>query len=94
MLVTHPVSYIPLSASGVVKASPGDFYGIVVVASTTAILQVWDNASAGSGVPLYASVTALTAGQVITFNGIAIKAKNGLFLTLVSGTGTFNVLFD
>jgi len=93
MLATQPVSYIQLSADGVVKSMPGELYGIVVLASGTGILRVFDNASAASGTEIYNSVTALTAGQVVHFGGLGIRAKNGLYLDLVSGTATVNVLF-
>lgn len=93
MLNTQPVSYIQLSADGVVKAMPGELYGVVVTASATGIIRIFDNASAASGTELYNSVSALTAGTVVTFAGLGIKAKNGLYMDLVSGTATVNVLF-
>lgn len=94
MLTNLSVSYGQLAASGVVKASPGELYGIVVTASTAGIVRIFDNASAASGTELYNSVVALTAGQVVTFGGIGIRAKRGLYLELVSGTATVNVLFQ
>lgn len=93
MLITQPVSYIQLSADGVVKAMSGELYGIIVTASTTGIIRIFDNPSAASGTEIYNSVAALTAGQVITFGGLGIEAKTGLYLDLVSGTATVNVLF-
>jgi len=90
---TNPVSYIQLSADGVVKASPGELYGVTVIASSTGIIRVYDNASAASGTLLWSSVSAVTAGSVIHFGGNGIKAKNGLFFDLVSGTATVNVLY-
>jgi hypothetical protein len=93
MLVTQQVQYAQASASGVIDNAPGEFYGIVVVASTTAIIQIYDNASAASGTLIYDSVTAVSAGQVIHFGGAGIKSKNGLYLNIVSGTGTFNILY-
>ena len=92
-MITQPVRYSQVTASGVINGRPGELYGIIAVASTTAIVQVWDNATAGSGNLLYASVAALTAGQVVTFNGLGIQASAGLYFTLVSGTGTFNILY-
>lgn len=93
MLVSFPVSYANLSANGVIKAGPGELYGIVVTASAAGIIQVFDNASAASGTVLYASSGAVSAGQIITFNSLGIKAKNGLFFNLVSGTVTVNALY-
>ena len=93
MLVTQPVSYKQLSANGVVKANAGAVYGIIVTASTSGIIKIFDNPSAASGTEIYSSVTAVTAGQVITFGGIGIAAKTGIFFQLVSGTATVNILF-
>ncbi len=93
MFATLPVSYTQLSANGVVKAAPGELYGFVVTASTLGIIRVFDNASAASGTEIYNSVAALTAGQVVTFNGLGIRAKNGLYFNLVSGTATVNILY-
>jgi hypothetical protein len=52
MLVTQPVSYIQLAADGVVKNMPGELYGIVVLASGTGIIRIFDHASAASGTEL------------------------------------------
>lgn len=93
MNVLQPIAYRQLSADGVVKGSPGSLYGVVVTASTTGIIRIFDNASAASGTELYNSVTALAAGAVVTFGGLGIQASNGLYMDLVSGTGTFNVLY-
>lgn len=93
MIATQPVQYIQLSADGVVKGTRGELYGIVVLASSTGIVRIFDNPSAATGTELYNSVSALTAGQVITFAGLGIQAKTGLFLDLVSGTATVNVLY-
>lgn len=93
MLNTQPVSYTQLSADGVVKAAPGELYGLVVTASSTGIVRIFDNASAASGTEIYNSVSALTAGAVITFGGSGIRAKNGLYFDLVSGTATVNILY-
>lgn len=93
MIINQPVSYIQLSADGVVKNMPGELYGVVVTASTSGIVRIFDSASAASGTELYNSVTALTAGQVVTFGGVGIRAKNGLYFDLVSGTATVNVLY-
>lgn len=79
------------TSSGVVKARKGEFYGIVVIASASGLITIYDNASAGSGTKLYEKTMA--AGDVVTFGGLGIAASNGLYMTLVSGTITANILY-
>ena len=93
MIITHPVPYVQLSASGVIKAGPGYWDGAIVIASAALIFKIFDNPSAASGTVLYDSSTAVTAGQIITLGGIGIQAKTGLFFSITSGTGTVNVMY-
>ncbi len=78
------------SASGVVKDKRGEFYGLVVTASSSALVTIYDNVAA-SGTILYTKT--LSAGEVVHFGGVGMAAGNGIYFQLVSGTGTVNVLY-
>lgn len=84
-------SYSNKTADGSVKASAGVLYGIVCTASSSGVIRLFDN-TAGSGTELYNSVSAITAGAVISFPA-GILFNTGLYFDLVSGTGTFNILY-
>ena len=73
-----------------VKTGPAGFYGLTVVASSSATVTVYDNTSA-TGDVLYAK-DSLTKGDTLNFGGIGIAAKKGLHV-VVGGTGTVNILY-
>ena len=78
------------AAAATVKSGPAALYGIVVTASTSGTVTVYDN-TAASGTVLFTK-SSLTVGDVIHFGGLAIAAKNGLHV-VVGGTGTVNVMY-
>jgi hypothetical protein len=84
-------SYSNKTSDGSVKASAGVLYGIVCTASSSGVIRLFDN-TAGSGTEIYNSVSAITAGAVISFPA-GILFNTGLYFDLVSGTGTFNILY-
>jgi hypothetical protein len=76
----------------VIKGGPGRVASLsvmVALAGSGGVLEVWDNASAGSGTPLYelavSNSTYNVAGQVIA---IGLPAANGIYVTNASGTIT------
>ena len=76
----------------VIKAGPGRLAQLTVIAALAGsggVLEVWDNASGGSGTPLYslpvANSTLNVAGTVIP---IGLPAANGIYVTNASGTIT------
>jgi hypothetical protein len=75
-----------------VKAAPGRLVKLTVItalAGAGGVLEVWDNASAGSGTPLFAlpvSNTTLNVGGTVIPIGVA--ALNGIYVTNASGTIT------
>lgn len=71
-----------------VKTGPAGFFGLTVVASTSASVTVYDNTSA-AGTVLYTK-SSLAVGEVIHFGGKAYAANNGLHV-VVGGTGTVNI---
>lgn len=78
------------AAASTVKTGPAGLYGIIVTASTSGTVTIYDNTVA-SGTELFTKTT-LTVGEVIHFGGNGIAAKNGLHV-VVGGTGTVNVLY-
>jgi hypothetical protein len=78
------------SAAAQVKTGPGALFGITVTASTAGTVTVYDN-TAASGVVLFTKAS-LAVGDVITFGGIGIAAKNGLHV-VCGGTATVNILY-
>ncbi len=79
------------TASGVVKSRRGEFYGLVVIASSSGNITIYDNDAAASGTKLYEK--AVTAGDVVHFGGSGMLASKGIYFSLVSGTATVNVLY-
>ncbi len=89
--VAHEVAYSSKAASAVIKATPGVFYGIVCIASSSGVINVYDNASAASGTKLMS--VSLTAGTTYLFSGLGIQAALGIYFELVSGTCTAVLLY-
>lgn len=79
------------AAATTVKSGPAKLFGVVVVASSAGTVTVYDN-TAASGTVLFTK-TALAVGEVITFAGLGIAAKNGLHV-VAGGTATINVLYS
>lgn len=76
----------------VVKGAPGRLVKLTVItalAGAGGVLEIWDNATAGSGTPLFAlpvsNTTLNVGGSVIP---IAVAALNGITVTNASGTIT------
>lgn len=78
------------AAAAQVKTGPAGLFGIVVTASTSGTVTVYDNTSA-AGTVLFTK-SSLAVGDVIHFGGNGIAAKSGLHV-VVGGTGTVNILY-
>lgn len=78
------------AAATTIKTGPAGLFGVVVAASTSASVTVYDNTSATGTVLLTKS--SLAVGETINFGGIGIAANKGLHV-VVGGTGTVNVLY-
>ena len=78
------------AAGALLKSGPAGLFGIVVTASTSGSVTIYDN-TAASGTVLFTK-SSLTVGDVIHFGGNGMAAKNGLYVS-VGGTGTVNVLY-
>lgn len=78
------------AAASQVKTGPAGLFGIVVVASTSGTVTVYDN-TAASGTVLFTK-SSLAVGEVIQFGGQGIAANNGLHV-VCGGTATVNVLY-
>ena len=76
----------------VIKGAPARLVKLVVItalAGSGGVLEVWDNATAGSGTPLYAlpvSNSTLNVGGTVI--AIGLEAANGITVTNASGTIT------
>ena len=86
------VTLASTNAAQSVKGAPGRLCRISVItalAGSGGVLEIWDNASAGSGTPLYAlpvaNSTLNVAGTVIN---VDLQANNGIYVTNASGTIT------
>jgi len=78
------------AAATTVKTGPAGLYGIIVTASTSGTVTIYDNTSA-SGTVLFTK-SALAVGEAITFACVGIAAKNGLHV-VCGGTATVNILY-
>ena len=81
-----PANVLYLSASGAVKASPGELLGVILAGGSAAsTITIYDNPAAASGAVL--AVLKCAASSGITFTAPApIRAANGLYASL-SGSG-------
>lgn len=83
---------VPVSASGAIRTTAGTYYGLSVrdTASSGAVIRVWDNASAASGTLLETVKVAASSSFNIQYNvednSGGIRAVNGIYFELVSGT--------
>ena len=86
------VSYanVTQAAAATVKTGPAKLCGVVVTASSSGTITVYDNTSA-AGTVLFTK-SSLAVGDVIHFGGFAIAAKNGLHV-VCGGTATVNILY-
>ena len=91
-MTSNKLSYasVTQAASATIKTGPAGLFGIIVTASTSGTVTVYDN-TAASGTVLFTKTT-LAVGEVIQFGGLGIAAKNGLHV-VVGGTGTVNILY-
>lgn len=91
-MTSNKLSYanVTQAAAATVKTGPAGLFGIIVTASTSGTVTVYDN-TAASGTVLFTKTT-LAVGEVIHFGGLGIAAKNGLHV-VVGGTGTVNILY-
>ena len=78
------------AAAATVKSGPAGLFGIVVTASTSGSVTIYDNTTA-SGTVLFTK-SSLAVGEVIEFAGLGIAANSGLHV-VCGGTTTVNILY-
>jgi hypothetical protein len=76
-----------VSASGNIQTGPGAILGLVVSASTSGTIALYDDAATGTSAPLLATMS-LTAGQYIP---LGFGFGNGLNVVL-TGTATITAV--
>lgn len=91
--MTQPVaptglSFKAQSASGVVVTGPGALVLLLISASSSAVLNIYDN-TAASGTKI---VDTLSPDAKEEYD-IPAAFKNGLYVELVSGTGKWTVFY-
>lgn len=91
----NPTQYKVVTANTLVKKSTGlcTVTGLLCSSSTSMVVQIWDTATDetnASAVKVVDSLT-LVAG---TPYPIPAKLNNGLYIKLISGTGSLTVFFD
>lgn len=79
------------AAAVVIKASAGYLSGVLVTSAATAALNIFDNASAGSGTLIGFVPATATAGQYFPFN---MPALNGITAEQANGSPAVTVAFD
>lgn len=77
------------TTAAAVKARAGRLAKIVVTATVTGSITIYDNPSAASGNVIYVSPAAPTAGTVLT---VDVPAKTGMWC-VPGSAGGFNVVF-
>jgi hypothetical protein len=79
---------VSISASTAVKATPGVLHRILVTASSSGILKVYDS-TAASGTVVIANLS-VAAKDNFELN---IQCGTGIYVELVSGTATWSVMY-
>ena len=88
--MAEKIGYKPVaSASTLIKSGPAGFFGLIVVASATGSVTIYDNTSA-TGKVLFTKAS-LAVGEILSLGAIGIAAENGLFV--VATNATVNVQF-
>ena len=87
----NALAYKQLSASGLVKGQGGSLVGFVGLATGSGVVTFFDN-TAASGTVLAGPIS-VTAGQVFSVGDCGMQAAKGIYMQLVSGTATVNVLY-
>lgn len=88
---TKGASYTSVSADTAVSAVPVVLVGYYVMASSSGVISIYDNASAASGTTILATSKSVSAGDSVILS-VPIIMTNGVFFDLVSGTATVLVL--
>lgn len=90
-----PSQYLLQSASGLVKKATGlsTIQGILAATSSSAVIQVWDTPTDQTNA-LAKAVTGQLSIAAGTPYPIPAKINYGLYVQLVSGSGTWTVFFD
>lgn len=79
------------SSVHVIKAVPGFLSGVLVTATASAAMNIYDNASAASGTIIGTIPATATAGQYYPFN---MPALNGITVGVVSGSAGITVAYS
>lgn len=79
------------TSAQVIKGAKGYLSGMVVTATGTANLVIYDNASAGSGSVIGVIPSTATLGQYFPLN---MPAQNGITAALVSGSPAVTVAYS
>lgn len=74
----------------VIKNSPGILCSVLVTVNLSAVVTIFDNASAGSGTIIGVVPATATAGQVFTFN---MPANLGITIGTLANTGSITVSY-
>jgi hypothetical protein len=83
--------YVPFTTvAGVVKARAGRLAKIVITATITGSITIYDNPAAASGNVIYVSPATPAVGTVLT---IDVPAKTGMWC-VPGSAGSFNVVFS
>lgn len=87
---TFAGTYKNMSASGVVKASPGIIIGVVINSHTSGTLKFWDNPTAGATTVIYNTITLAVGERYI--NLCNANFTLGCYLT-IGGTADVTVIY-
>jgi hypothetical protein len=74
------------AAAGVISANPCELRGYSLRTSVAATVTLWDNAAAGSGTILATFDTAAGALAATVAIATGLRAANGVFATISTGT--------
>jgi len=87
-----PVSYKPMSGSGVIKDRGGEVYGWIPLTSASGTITIYDSNSGATGNVIMGPVN-LVAGVPFNFSSIAVRTAVGIYI-VIGGTATLNFLYN
>lgn len=82
-------SYKSISASNAVVTGPGRLWGILVTASSSGVIKIWDSTGA-SGTVLVDTLTIAAKDNL----RMPASFTTGCYVQLVSGSATLTVFFE
>lgn len=85
MSIRSSVVIVPVTGTVAARARKGSYNGFSLRATTAAVVNIWDNASAASGTRLDVLNIGLNVSDREYYPDEGIRVENGIYVEVVSG---------